>query len=233
MDSRAMRNYIICATARSGSNWLCELLASTGVAGRPEEHLWDPPGSLPDPLARRWPCVLQAGTGSNGVFGLKLLPYQAERLERELPDIAGMAGAPLSAVWRVTLGDPAYIALTRQDHLRQAISFLRAIQTEQWRSMDRPMRSPEYDAEALSRALDFVRGEEAWWEEFYTRHGHQPNRITYEAIEADPTAAVTSLLQHLGFDGRKAIYLPPSRHQRQADSLTDDWVRRYRDGRGR
>jgi LPS sulfotransferase NodH len=99
--------------------------------------------------------------------------------------------------------------------------------------MDRPMRAPEYDAEALSRALDFVRGEEAWWEEFYTRDGLQPYRITYEAIEADPTTAVMSLLQHLGFDGHKAIYLPPSRHQRQADSLTDDWVRRYRDGRGR
>jgi LPS sulfotransferase NodH len=99
--------------------------------------------------------------------------------------------------------------------------------------MDRPMRSPEYDAEALSQALDFVRGEEAWWEEFYMRNGLQPYRITYEAIEADPTAAVTSLLQHLGFDGHKAICLPPSRHQRQADSLTDEWVRRYRDGTGR
>ena len=125
MESRATRNYIICATARSGSNWLCELLASTGVAGRPEEHLWDPRGRLPDPLAKRWPCVLQAGTGSNGVFGLKLLPYQAERLERELPEVARMAGTPLSEVWRVTLGDPAYISLTRRDHLRQAISPVR------------------------------------------------------------------------------------------------------------
>jgi trehalose 2-sulfotransferase len=32
------RSYLICATQRSGSTLLCELLKSTGVAGRPEEY---------------------------------------------------------------------------------------------------------------------------------------------------------------------------------------------------
>lgn len=31
-------SYLICATPRSGSTLLCEALASTGLAGRPEEH---------------------------------------------------------------------------------------------------------------------------------------------------------------------------------------------------
>ena len=30
-------SYLVCATERSGSTLLCELLAGTGVAGRPEE----------------------------------------------------------------------------------------------------------------------------------------------------------------------------------------------------
>jgi LPS sulfotransferase NodH len=30
--------YLVCATERSGSTLLCELLAATGVAGRPEEY---------------------------------------------------------------------------------------------------------------------------------------------------------------------------------------------------
>jgi LPS sulfotransferase NodH len=33
-----VRSYIVCATPRSGSTLLCELLKSTGVAGRPEEY---------------------------------------------------------------------------------------------------------------------------------------------------------------------------------------------------
>jgi LPS sulfotransferase NodH len=32
------RSYIICSTQRSGSTYLCQLLAGTGVAGRPEEY---------------------------------------------------------------------------------------------------------------------------------------------------------------------------------------------------
>jgi LPS sulfotransferase NodH len=34
---RARRAYLVCSTQRSGSTLLCQLLASTGVAGRPEE----------------------------------------------------------------------------------------------------------------------------------------------------------------------------------------------------
>jgi trehalose 2-sulfotransferase len=36
MDS--VRSYIVCSTPRSGSTLLCDLLYSTGVAGRPEEY---------------------------------------------------------------------------------------------------------------------------------------------------------------------------------------------------
>jgi LPS sulfotransferase NodH len=35
---RPARTYLICATQRSGSTLLCELLKETGVAGRPEEY---------------------------------------------------------------------------------------------------------------------------------------------------------------------------------------------------
>ena len=34
----AAPSYLVCATERSGSTLLCELLAGTGVAGRPEEY---------------------------------------------------------------------------------------------------------------------------------------------------------------------------------------------------
>jgi len=79
-------SYIICATPRSGSNLLCEILSSLGFAGKPEVHLWDPPGTEPEPLVERWPRVLQAGTGDHGVFGIKLMWYQdAPRPRRAAP----------------------------------------------------------------------------------------------------------------------------------------------------
>ena len=38
-------SYLVCATERSGSTLLCELLAGTGVAGRPEDDERDVPGA--------------------------------------------------------------------------------------------------------------------------------------------------------------------------------------------
>jgi LPS sulfotransferase NodH len=33
-------SYLVCATPRTGSNFLCEVLSSTGVAGYPGEYFW-------------------------------------------------------------------------------------------------------------------------------------------------------------------------------------------------
>src|SRR4051794_16615313 len=98
----ALLSYLVCATERSGSTLLCELLAGTGVAGRPEEFFEDlgatgrprqpreyfedcgdheilallPPlrGPLPlPPFEQRLAAALERGTTPNGVFGSKLM----------------------------------------------------------------------------------------------------------------------------------------------------------------
>jgi trehalose 2-sulfotransferase len=121
-DRVKIDNYIVCATARSGSSILCELLTALKIAGKPFEHLWDPPGSAPEPLAVRWRHILEEGRSENGVFGTKLLWYQARRLERELPDARGRPGDSLVNVLAGTLEDPRYVYLTRRDRIRQAVS---------------------------------------------------------------------------------------------------------------
>lgn len=222
-----MRNYIVCATPRSGSNLLCELLSSLGFAGKPQEHLWDPPGTEPDPLGERWPRVLRAGTGDNGVFGLKLMWYQADRLECDLPQILEMPGEPLARVLAASLADPAYIYLTRRNHLRQAISFARAMQTEHWRSMDAIAGEPRYDAQAITHGIEFLKQDEVNWEGFFARNAVSPYRLTYEELNAGPEDAVAGLLTYLGHDEPRGISLPPARHRRQADDVTEEWIRRY------
>lgn len=221
-----IRNYIICATPRSGSNYLCELLSSLGLAGTPEEHLWDPEGTAPEPLAERWPRVVKAGTGANGVFGLKLIGHQAERLERELPAVLGMPGEGLARVLAASLDDPKYIALTRRDHVRQAISFTRAKQTRQWRSMDCATGAPRYDSDAIAESMGFLVWDEANWEEFFARNRITPYRLAYEELESDAGASIHEFLMYLGYTG-PPLPLPPARHLRQADEVTEDWVRRF------
>ncbi len=220
-------NYIICATPRSGSNLLCEVLSSLGFAGQPGEHLWDPPGAEQEPLAVRWPRVLQAGTGGNGVFGLKLMGYQADRLERELPDVVGMPGTSLGLLLAAALADPKYVYLTRQGRLRQAISLVRAVQTGQWRSMDAGSGAGRYDAQAISREMGFLGQHESNWEQFFERNRVIPYRLTYEEFTGDPQRTVAALLSYLGHIEPLQIALSETQHRRQADDVTEEWHQRY------
>lgn len=220
-------NYLICATPRSGSNLLCEVLSSLGFAGQPEEHLLNQPGAEPEPLAVCWPRVLQAGAGSNGVFGLKLMGYQADRLERALPAVLGMPDGSLGLVLAATLADPKYVYLTRQDRLRQAISLVRAVQTSQWRSMDSATCDAQYDAHAISREVQALEQDEATWEEFFDRNGMTPYRLSYEAFTKRPQRTVAALLSYLGHDEPVEIAVSYTQHRRQADDLTEAWLHRY------
>jgi len=220
-------NYLICAMPRSGSNLLCEVLSSLGFAGTPEEHLWNPPHAEPEPLAVRWPRVLQAGAGANGVFGLKLMGYQADRLERELPAVLGMPDTSLGLVLAATLADPKYVYLTRQDRLRQAISLVRAVQTSQWRSMDAASCAPQYDAHAIAREVQSLAQDEDRWEEFFDRNRVTPYRLTYEEFTGLPPRTVAALLSYLGHDEPLEIALSQTQHRRQADDVTEEWLRRY------
>jgi len=40
-------SYLICATPRGGSNFLCEVLRSAAIAGRPDDYFRNPPFNPP------------------------------------------------------------------------------------------------------------------------------------------------------------------------------------------
>ena len=74
---RPQKSYRIWMTQRSGSTFLCEVLAATQLLGKPGEHfnLIDASSlcekykvdTYDDLKAKLW----EAGTGANGVFGIK------------------------------------------------------------------------------------------------------------------------------------------------------------------
>src|SRR5262245_10046452 len=119
-----LRGYAICTAPRAGSNWLCQLLASTGVLGRPLEYfnasarrqLDDP--TYPDDPRGQVARILTMGRTPNGVYGVKLFASQfravagSVRLSRELPGLR-------------------FVYLRRRDVLGQAISWVRGLQTNQ------------------------------------------------------------------------------------------------------
>jgi hypothetical protein len=131
-----------------------------------------------------------------------------------------------------TLANPRYVYLTRRDHLRQAISLTRAIQSGQWRSMDLPNATPCYDAASISHEMQSLKDEETDWEDFFTRNGVCPYRLAYEDLVSAPQEVITGLLTFLGHEGPTTISFAETRHGRQADDVTEQWLHRYVRDRG-
>jgi LPS sulfotransferase NodH len=247
---KVTKSYVVCATPRSGSTLLCALLAGTGVAGRPEEYfecLWrtgaprqpreyfagvEDPGLLallaptqPGDADRSdlFPSALERGTTENGVFGAKLMWTHlldlADRLER--PADPALLGERLPAL--------RYVHVTRGDKVAQAVSLWRAVQTLAWRADDaREAGEVVYHGGAIGHLVGELTEQDEAWRAWFAANGIEPLTIAYEALVDDATAAVESVVEHLGA-GRAEIPEPPLR--RQGDDRSARWVERFRSER--
>jgi LPS sulfotransferase NodH len=238
--------YIICATPRSGSTLLCDMLAGSGVAGNPNSY-YRPP-SIAHFAARMGvpydagtaefdraylAAVLKTGRGDTDVFGLRLM-WDAvgpltERLDRLFPDL------PTDALrFERAFGPVTYLYLSREDKVAQAVSRLKAEQTGLWhvaadgteRERSAPPQPAVYDAHRLSAFIAEVAHDEAAWEHWFKAQGIAPFRLTYDELVADPRPVLARVLTMLGLDPARAAGAAV-RTSRMADAESLAWVERY------
>ena len=213
-------SFVVCALPRSGSSLLCELLARTGLAGAPTEF-FEP--NQRGALERRWGVrtldlyvreMLARKTTPNGVFGLKTLYHQ-------LVDAVGDTSP------RDLFPSVRYLYIRRHDHVRQAVSFARAIQTDQWAS-EHPAggADPVFDAAQIGELIAWIRSEETLWEEFFRREG-SPVRLLYEDLVESIDETLAQVLRFLDVDVPAGFQPPHPTLEKQADDLTERWVRSY------
>jgi LPS sulfotransferase NodH len=221
--TQARASYMVCSIPRSGSSLLCELLGSTGLAGAPAEFFHPDKMKL---LQERWGAqtlddylreLLARKTSPNGVFGVKAHLGQYDPLFGESDPRGFLPNAQL-------------VFITRRDRLRQAVSWVRALQTQEWVNRGTPaeQRPAVFDLEHITRKMRRIGREEDRWESLFARHGIVPQRVVYEDFVAAPAATVRAVLAALGCDVPADLRLPPPVHDRQADALSDEWVERYR-----
>jgi LPS sulfotransferase NodH len=204
---------------RSGSNFLCELLCSTDVLGKPTEYL-NPAAlsrlGLPDhpcsPLLRI-EQALRLGVTANGVYGLKIF-------DRHVDDV-GQLGL-FDRLPRLS-----FVFLTREDLLAQALSLARAEQTQQWRSTRVATGPAVYDAQRIRRCLEELVRAEARWRMFFARNGLNPLRLSYDGLVADPLTAVRSIAKHVAIDGEFDIDLSRVETEVQRDETSGVWRERF------
>ena len=237
--------YLVCATERSGSTLLCELLARTSVAGRPEEYFEClsatgrarqpreyfpadadpgilellPPLQIPQPSVpwrERLAHAREHGTTPNGAFGAKMMWAY-------LPDFLAH-GEPEDQ-----LGPLRWVHVERRDTLAQAISLWRAVQTAQWRAEDRDSTvEPVFHAGAIAQLKRRQEEHAAAWRAWFAERGIAPLEIVYEEFAQEPAAAICRVLDHIGVPS-EGVDVPAPSMRRQADARSQEWVDRFRD----
>ena len=245
-------SYVICATPRSGSTLLCDLLAETNAAGKP--HSFYRRQSIPN-WAARWEiavpepaddaslnqayltAALAAGRGGTGVFGVRLMWESVAELSARLDALFPGLSDEGSRFDRA-FGDPIYVHLSRQDKAAQAVSRLRAEQSGLWhRAADGAERErtsapgvSAYDEDRLVRLWNELEMDDAAWTSWFAAQRLAPLRLTYEAMSAAPHLAVVDVLTALGVDPRLAGAAAP-RTAKLADELSREWTDRLRRAR--
>jgi LPS sulfotransferase NodH len=234
------------------------MLVNAGVAGRPAEHVEtlrllgrpsEPreyfagvkdrdmlellPASAPPqphhvPVDERLAAILRDATTPNGVFGTKVMwGYFGDLQERlaELPQLASLDDAERIA--RV-LGDVRYVHVSRHDHVAQAVSLWRALQTRAWRAENDDAVEPVYSFTAIDHLVRMLDAHDDAWSAWFDEHGITPLRLSYDELATDPAGQLHRTLAFLGVDGdldADPPAEPPLRRQAGAQSAA--WAERY------
>jgi trehalose 2-sulfotransferase len=237
-------SYLICGTPRTGSTLLCGLLESTGVAGRPESYFRQPDERS---WASKWGIVsspggdfsyadyvqaaLAEGRTANGVFAARIMWGTLEELIGRLATIyPDCADTDLGLLDRA-FGRASLVYLLRGDVVAQAVSWLRAEQTNVWFRADRqaeapPEQEPRFDRGRISELVQLVDAHNAAWRAWFASAGIRPHQVRYEDLDDDPVGVTRGILDFLGLElpaGREIRV----RHTRLADDLNADWIERF------
>jgi LPS sulfotransferase NodH len=241
-------SYIICGTPRTGSTLLCNLLASTNVAGNPDSFYgrkfmpaWAAEWHLPDAnsMSERAYAIayldaaIEAGKGGTAIFGLRLMRENLDELSGFLDLIH--PGLPSDkARFEAAFGRILYIHLFREDKLGQAISLVKAEQTGLWHiapdgtEIERltPPQEPQYDFARLHREVTKLEAYDAAWHSWFEAQGVVPLRIGYESLSANPAAPLIRICGALGIPAPDKEDVKPG-VAKLADATSREWTRRY------
>jgi trehalose 2-sulfotransferase len=224
-DRTPRTQLMIASIPRSGSTAFCNDLWNTGVLGAPMEYLnlkWvERNGRWRDKLgdlAEYWRAVQSVRTSPNGIFSYKMFaPNYFTVLER-CPEFLP------------TLVPTHIVFFTRDDAIAQAVSYAKAIETQQWfHGTERT--EPEYDRQLVDNALEKIVDQKRQWEKIFELTGAQQRvlRISYEDYLLDKEAVLAKVMRFVlgSGEGRQTLGMPSIDVQRDISSFR--WIGRYLD----
>ena len=235
-------SYTIWFSQRTGSTLLCRALASTGIAGNPSEWLSS------ENLLGEYQCdnyaelqqrLWELGSTSNRVFAVKggiCNPY-FRNLLNTLKQFPGCDGKSQNAVeiWENALGARSqhkHIYMTRRNKVRLAVSWWKAIQTQEWHRQYGSSQIVNLENEYSYEAIDHLFAEcsirEAAIQDFFNSGSIIPLTIVYENFIFAYEETIRNILNYLELPNTEEVSIAPPPLQKLADDVSQQWVQRYR-----
>jgi LPS sulfotransferase NodH len=219
---------------------LCKALAGTEIAGNPEEwllKLFERP-LVNDNVALQ-EQLWKWGSTSNGIFGLKYGPFEPHfsqllELFRKFP------GCPEDErnrirIWEHAFPNHRHIFMTRRNKVRLAVSWWKAIQTQEWhRQTGTAPKAVDltnaYSFDGIDSLYCQAAMREAGLQELFSEGKIAPLTIVYEDFILEYEKTVRKVLDFLELD-TIGIEIPSPYFAQTADHVSEEWVQRFRQER--
>src|SRR4051794_15103182 len=230
-----------------------EALLHSGRPRRPQEY-FDPDGPedilqrlafrempdrapAPSPLfdlddyGRYLEWAIGQGSTANGVFGSKLMWGYLDDFLARLSTMQGFSGLTVPQMLERAFPGLRYVRITREDKVRQAVSLWKAVQTQAWRAGAGAgiAADPEYSFRAIAPLVGQLREHDASWTGYFIGLGVEPLVIPYEELAEAHEPVLRRVLAHLEVAVPDDLVVGPPELRIQADEMSEDWVRRYRE----
>jgi len=162
-------------------------------------------------------CAAELNTTPNGVFGIKMHwnQYDEHMLQRGLT--ADHWNAPIK-----------WVRISRDNEVRQAISLVRAEQSNQWNSNMSARSEPIYSEQEIVAALQTIQNANLSWDKYFSEHQIVPLHVTYEQLTRDMDVTVRRIMSHIE---TPIETVPAPQTKRQSDDASAQWERKFLDAR--
>jgi LPS sulfotransferase NodH len=190
----SLKFLFICFTNRCGSNYLAQLIASTGVLNVAEEVFNAP--------------TVQEHAGREGLRSLyDYMGFLGRRLT-----MSGWLTAKLgieqlvmlteAGILDAIIGRARFLLIERQDTVAQAISRLVAMQNGEWTSRHTatiPDEQLVYSRAGIDAQREIIAFDNQAFYRFFASNGLAPNHLAYEAVVQSPGRHLADIGRWLGF----------------------------------
>ena len=202
--------------------------------GRYSEHpARRDPSWRPPEFERLREEALRKGTTANGVLGTKIMWAYFRDFVRLARRTSAPEVRPCEVPSSVLPNLQQFIWMRRRDTTRQAVSLWKALQTQQWRKdSDEDVRGQglRFSFAAVDHLKLRIDEHNAAWQDFFEECDVEPMEVVYEEFVENYLEKVLWLLDGIGISVPENFAVAEPKMRRQADELSEEWVRLYDEG---